>query len=130
MENIVSLLGVVSSPWQSVLECVRKECNDFGMAIFDAVGYEGFFDGYACLTVPDKFRETWLNSHYGDLLRRVFAQVLGSEFKDYRVRLQAPSESVPEMKLDSIPQRIPRPRMTKVLMMFEPSTLVMAKSVE
>ena len=64
MENIVSLLGVVSSPWQSVLECVRKECNDFGMAIFDAVGYEGFFDGYACLTVPDKFRETWLNSHY------------------------------------------------------------------
>ena len=108
MENIVSLLGVVSSPWQSVLECVRKECNDFGMAFFDAVGYEGFFDGYACLTVPDKFRETWLNSHYGDLLRRVFAQVLGSEFKDYRVRLQAPSESVPEMKLDSIPQRIPR----------------------
>jgi chromosomal replication initiator protein len=108
VENIVSLLDVVSSPWQSVLKCVRSECNDFGMAIFDAVSYEGFFDGYACLTVPDKFRETWLDSHYGDLLRRVFSKVLGPEFKDYRIRLLAPSEKVPEIKLTPAPKRAHR----------------------
>ena len=55
MENIVSLLDVVSSPWLSVLKCVRSECNDFGMAIFDAVSYEGFFDGYAYM--PDGSRQ-------------------------------------------------------------------------
>lgn len=98
MENIVSLLDVVASPWQMVLKCVRAECNDFGMAIFDAVGYEGFSDGIVNLTVPDTFRETWLNSHYGDLLRRAFGEVLGPEFKDYRIRLLAPSNPVPEMK--------------------------------
>lgn len=116
MDNTVSLLDLVESPWLSVLKCVRAECNDFGMAIFDAVGYEGFFDGYACLTVPDRFRETWLNSHYGDLLRKSFAQVLGSEFIDYRIRLLAPSAPVPEMKLTpSIPQvvRTPRPVVKK-----------------
>ena len=98
----------MSSPWQSVLKCVRAECNDFGMAIFDAVGYEGFVDGYACLTVPDTFRETWLNSHYGTLLRKVFTKVLGPEFKDYKIRLLAPSESVPEIKLAPIPRKVAR----------------------
>ncbi len=100
MENIVSLLDVVSSPWQSVLKCIRSQCNDFGLAILDAVGYEGFFDGYACLTVPDTFRETWLNSHYGELLRKAFAQVLGSEFVDYKVRLLTPSERTPEKPVE------------------------------
>ncbi|MCQ2062757.1 MAG: DnaA/Hda family protein [Fibrobacter sp.] len=92
MENIVSLSDVVVSPWQSVLEQVRQVCNNFGAVFFDAVGYEGFSDGYANLTVPDKFRETWLNSHYGDLLRKLFSQVLGSDFIDYKIRLLEPSE--------------------------------------
>lgn len=101
MENTVIVLDVKETPWQSVLACARSECNDFGMAILDAVGYEGFFDGYAHLTVPDKFRETWLNSHYGDLLRTSFAKVLGSSFIDYRIRLLAPSEPIPEIKLSN-----------------------------
>lgn len=109
MDNSVIVLNVEESPWQSVLKCARAECNDFGMAILDAVGYEGFFDGYAHLTVPDKFRETWLNSHYGDLLRKSFAKVLGSEFKDYRIRLLAPSEPVPEIKLSANVPPVSRP---------------------
>lgn len=104
MENLVALLDVVSSPWQSVLDSVRSECNDFGAAFFDAVGYEGFFDGYALLTVPDSFREGWLNRHYGELLRKHFSQVLGSDFIDYKVRLLAPSEAVPEIKLTATPE--------------------------
>lgn len=118
VENTISLLDVVASPWQSVLKAVRAECNDFGMAIFDAVGYEGFFDGYACLTVPDSFRETWLNSHYGDLLRRAFSQVIGSDFVDYKIRLLAPSAAVPEMKLGPsapAPVRMARPAVKKVI---------------
>lgn len=114
VENIVSLLDVVSSPWQSVLKSIRSECNDFNLAILDAVGYEGFFDGYACLTVPDSFRETWLNSHFGDLLRKAFAQVLGSEFKDYKIRLLTPSEKVPQMELSPAPHPVPRAVRTPV----------------
>lgn len=106
--NTVSLLDDVASPWESVLRVIRAECNDWGLAILDAIGYEGFFDGYACLTAPDKFRETWLNSHYGELLRKTFVQVLGSSFKDYRVRLLTASEPASEMKLGAacIPQMV------------------------
>lgn len=117
VENIVALLDVVASPWQTVRDMVCAECNNFGTAIFDAVGYEGFFDGYACLTVPDSFRATWLDSHYKDLLRKHFAQVLGPDFKDYKVRLLAPSEAVPEIKLTpTLPPvvRTPRPVAKKV----------------
>lgn len=111
MENVVSILSVMQSPWPVVLERIRMGCNDFGLAFFDAVGYEGFFDGYACLTVPDKFRETWLNSHYGSLLRKTFSEVIGSDFIDYRVRLLSPSEEVPEIKLT--PSRPVRPAAVK-----------------
>lgn len=99
MENTVSLLDISSSPWLRVLEYVRSKCNEFGVAFLDAVGFDGVQDGYAQLTVPDKFRATWLDSHYGDLFRKAFQAVLGSEFVDYTIRLLAPSMSVPEMKL-------------------------------
>jgi chromosomal replication initiator protein len=84
-----------------VMEYMRSQCNDFGMAILDAVGFEGIDDGIAYLTVPDQFRETWLNSHYGELLRKAFASVVGSSFVDYRVRQIAQSAAVPEMKLSA-----------------------------
>lgn len=99
VENTVSLLDISSSPWLRVLEFVQTKCNDFGLAMLDAVGFEGVEDGFAKLTVPDQFRATWLDSHYGDLIRKAFKTVLGSEFKDYVVRLLAPSKAVPEMKL-------------------------------
>lgn len=99
MENTISLLDISSSPWLRVLEYVRSKCNEFGAAFLDAVGFEGVQDGYAQLTVPDTFRATWLDSHYGDLFRKAFSAVLGSEFVDYTIRLLAPSAAVPEMKL-------------------------------
>lgn len=98
MENIVSISEVVSSPWQSVLERIREVCNEFGAVFFDAVGYEGYSDGYVNLTVPDNFRETWLNSHYGDLLRKIFTQVLGADFVDYKIRLLTPLEIASKTK--------------------------------
>lgn len=100
MDNTVSLLDVVSSPWERVLDLVHAECSDyFGSVILDALGYEGLMDGYALLTVPDELRENWVNSHYGELLRKSFASVFGDEFVDYRIRQIAPSEPIPEMKL-------------------------------
>ena len=99
MENTIALLDLSSSPWLRVLEYVRSKCNEFGVAFLDAVGFEGVQDGYAQLTVPDTFRATWLDSHYGDLFRKAFSAVLGSEFVDYTIRLLAPSKAVPEMKL-------------------------------
>ncbi len=102
MSNTVSLLDVVSSPWQSVLELVRSECNDyFGVTIFDAVGFEGLQDGYALLTVPDELRENWINAHYGDILRKSFSSVYGSSFIDFRIRRGSVSGAVPEMKLST-----------------------------
>lgn len=56
-------------------------------------------DGYALLTVPDELREGWINAHYGDILRKSFSSVYGSQFIDYRIRQIAPSEPVPEMRL-------------------------------
>lgn len=100
--NTVSLIDVVSSPWQSVQELVRNQCNDyFGLTILDAVGFEGLVDGYAFLTVPDELRENWVNAHYGDILRKAFSSVYGSQFLDYRIKQIAPSEPVPEMKLSN-----------------------------
>jgi len=109
VDNTVFLLDENRSPWDRILELVRKECNDFGAAIFDAVGFEGFFDGCVCLTVPDAFRETWLNSHYGSLLRKTCAAVYGSDFVDYKVRILEPvlKEATPKVSL-SVPQEVGR----------------------
>lgn len=83
------------------MSLVRAECNDyFGLTILDAVGFEGFCDGYALLTVPDELRQNWVNGHYGAILRKAFASVYGSEFKDYKIRQIAQSE-IPEMKLST-----------------------------
>lgn len=117
VENIVSLLINPVSPWHSVREKICAECNDFGTAILDAIGYEGFEAGYVLLTAPDTFRETWLNSHYGNLLRKYFAQELGSAFIDYKVRILEPSQTIPEIKLTPpMPPviRTPRPVAKKV----------------
>lgn len=99
VESNVVLLNLSQSPWQSVLDYIRSQCNDFGFAMFDAVGFEGIQDGVACLTVPDQFRETWLNSHYGDLLRKAFSAVVGSSFVDYKIRQIAASARVPELRI-------------------------------
>lgn len=102
VSNTVALLDFGSSPWQSILERVSAECNDyFGVTIFDAVCFEGFRDGYVLLTVPDELRGNWVTTHYGDILRKACASVYGSSFVDFRIRLVAPSESVPEMKLST-----------------------------
>ena len=79
----------------------KGEFNAFGMQFFETIEFEGMNDGIAWLSVPDKFRETWLNSHYGELLREAFASVVGSSFVDYRVRLREMSAPVPEMKLSN-----------------------------
>ena len=79
----------------------KGEFNAFGMQFFETIEFEGMNDGIAWLSVPDKFRETWLNSHYVELLREAFASVVGSSFVDYRVRLREVSEPVPEMKLSN-----------------------------
>ena len=100
MDNTVSLLDIAETPWQQVLDRVRSECKDFfGAVILDALGFEGMCNGYALLTVPDELRENWVNAHYGDLLRKSFATVFGSEFVDYRIRQIAPSDPIPEIRL-------------------------------
>lgn len=102
MSNTVSLLDLVSAPWESVLEQVRSECNDyFGITIFDAVRFDGFNGGFVDLIVPDELRGNWISTHYGDILRKACASVYGSAFVDFRIRLAAPSASVPEMKLST-----------------------------
>ena len=99
MDNIAYLLDENSSPWARALALVREECSGFGAAFFDAVGFDGFSEGFVCLTVPDHFRETWLNSHYGALLRKTFASVYGSDFVDYKVRV------LDEGSVESAPQK-------------------------
>ncbi len=122
MDNTVSLLDVVSSPWQKVLDLVHAECSDyFGTVILDALGFEGVYDGYALLTVPDELRENWVNSHYGDLLRKSFASVYGAEFIDYRIRQIAPSEPIPEMKL-SVPEVVRAAARVKPVVAKRPKT--------
>ncbi len=107
MDNIAYLLDENGSPWARALALVREECSDFGAAFFDAVGYDGFFEGYVCLTVPDTFRETWLNSHYGALLRKTFASVYGSDFVDYKVRVldEKPAQPVVQ-KYSQVPREV------------------------
>lgn len=114
MSNTVSIFDVVESPWQSVLELVRQECNDFfGDAIIDTVNFEGMSDGYALLTVPDELRENWVKVHYGDLLRKAFKTVLGTNFKDYRIRQVAHSAPVPEIQI-AAPMAPPIPAVSRV----------------
>ena len=103
MDNTIALLNLSTSPWQSVKDYMlsQGEFSSFGMLFLETIEFEGMSGGIAWLSVPDKFRETWLNSHYGDLLRKAFSSVLGSAFEDYKVRLRAVSEPVPEMKFPS-----------------------------
>lgn len=116
MSNTVSIFDVVESPWQSVLELVHRECNDyFGLTILDTVGFEGISDGYALLTVPDELRENWVNAHYGDILRKAFKSVFGTEFTDYRIRRIAQAEPVPEMRFTAPVPPIPVVRQKRVV---------------
>jgi len=118
VSNTVSIFDVVDSPWQSVLELVRHECNDyFGLAMLDTVGFEGVENGYALLTVPDELRENWVNVHYGDILRKGFKAVFGTNFVDYRIRQIAPAPApVPEMRFTAPVPPVPAvPRAKKVV---------------
>ena len=109
MDNIAYLLDENGSPWARALALVREECSEFGAAFFDAVGFDGFFEGYVCLTVPDSFRETWLNSHYGALLRKTFASVYGNDFVDYKVRVLGDnSVKSPSKEASRIPKDVER----------------------
>ena len=110
MDNIAYLLDENSSPWARAMALVREECSEFGAAFFDAVGFDGFCEGYVCLTVPDSFRETWLNSHYGALLRKTFASVYGSDFVDYKVRVlnEATADAAPSVTAVQISKEVER----------------------
>ncbi|MCF0215303.1 MAG: ATP-binding protein [Fibrobacteraceae bacterium] len=117
MENNVVLLDDVASPWTRVLEYIREKCNDFGLAILDAIGFDGIHEGYANLVAPDEFRATWLNSHYGDLLRGAFSAVVGSSFVDYRITLAKEKAVVrladPKIRVVAKPETpsVPRPKL-------------------
>lgn len=103
------MLDENGSPWARAMALVREECSGFGAAFFDAVGFDGFFDGYVCLTVPDSFRETWLNSHYGSLLRKTFVSVYGSDFVDYKVRVLGDKSVQPVVqKVSNVPKDVER----------------------
>ena len=110
MDNIAYLLDENGSPWARAMALVREECSEFGAAFFDAVGFDGFCEGYVCLTVPDSFRETWLNSHYGALLRKTFAFVYGSDFVDYKVRVlnEAPADAASSATAVQISKEVER----------------------
>ena len=108
MTNTVALLNSDSSVWQLVLDRVRVECKDyFGLEILDMVGYEGFFDGYAQVTVPDDFRRDWVNTHYADVLRKAFSEVLGESFVDFKISIAAPEKNVQVMSTPVAPKFIP-----------------------
>ncbi|MCF0222805.1 MAG: AAA family ATPase [Fibrobacter sp.] len=111
MTNTVALSDIVLTPWNSVLELVRSECDDyFGATILDTVEFEGFEGGFAYLIVPDELRENWVNTHYGSILRKACGAVFGAEFVDYKIR-QAERKKVPEINLSaSVPMR---PRVAK-----------------
>ena len=109
MDNIAYLLDEKASPWARALALVREECSEFGAAFFDAVGFEGFFEGCVCLTVPDSFRATWLNSHYGALLRKTFTAVYGSDFVDYKVRVLDEKAAQPALqKVSQVSKEVER----------------------
>ena len=106
--------------WQRVLDLLREECNDyFGLTILDAADYEGFFDGYVQIAVPDELRENWIRSHYGDILNKALSQVLGSEYVGFRIRIVAPEKQVVTPKaapvFPVIPRAVQKPQPKKVI---------------
>ena len=108
MTNSVALLNSVSSVWQSVLDHAYVKCNDYlGLEILDMVRYEGVFDGYAQITVPDEFRRDWVNSHYADVLRSAFTEVLGNSFVDFKISIAAAEKNVQVMSTPAAPKLPP-----------------------
>ena len=108
MTNSVALLNSESSVWQLVLDRAHIECNDYlGLEILDMVGYEGFFDGYAQITVPDEFRRDWVNAHYAGVLRTAFSEVLGESFVDFKISIAASEKSVQVMSTPAAPKLPP-----------------------
>ena len=108
MTNSVALLNSESSVWQLVLDRAHIKCNDYlGLEILDMLGYEGFFDGYAQITVPDEFRRDWVNAHYADVLRTAFSEVLGESFVDFKISIAATEKSVQVMSTPAAPKLPP-----------------------
>ena len=125
MTNTVSLVEPTARlqtvpVWQRVLDLLREECNDyFGLTILDAADYEGFFDGYVQIAVPDELRENWIRSHYGDILNKALSQVLGSEYVGYRIRIVEPEKLALTPKaapvIPVIPRAVQKPQPKKVI---------------
>lgn len=106
--------------WQRVLDLLREECNDyFGLTILDAADYEGFFGGYVQIAVPDELRENWIRAHYGDILNKALAQVLGSEYVGYRIRIVEPEKQALTPKaapvFPVVPRVVQKPQLKKVI---------------
>ena len=116
MTNSVALLNSETSVWQLVLDRAHIKCNDYlGLEILDMVGYEGFFDGYAQITVPDEFRRDWVNAHYADVLRTAFSEVLGESFVDFKISIAASEKNVQVMSTPAAPKLPPvRPALARV----------------
>ena len=61
------------------------------------------------LTVPDELRENWIKSHYGSILNKAFASVLGSGYLDYSIRIVEPEKTLLEKNAAPVAPLIPRP---------------------
>lgn len=105
MTNSVALLNSESSVWQLTLDRLRLECNDyFGLTILDTVKYEGVFDGFVQLSVPDELRENWVKAHYADIMRKAFSEVLGESFVDFKISIAAAEKNVQVMATPAAPK--------------------------
>ena len=68
MENLFYLVDQVNV-WQSLLEILEKESNrSLDIAFLEAFQFAGIEGSFVKLIAPDKFRQTWMESHYKTLV--------------------------------------------------------------
>lgn len=75
VENLFYLVDQVNV-WQNLLEILEKESNGtIDISFLDAFQFAGIEGSFVKLIAPDKFRQTWLESHYKGLVETTLRKI-------------------------------------------------------
>lgn len=107
MENVIYLVDQVNV-WQNLLGLLEKESNNsLEIAFLEAFQFDGIENFFVKLVAPDQFRQTWLESHYKNLVEKTL-QKIDSNILGYKVRLADVRKKAEIPQLNLLPVSLPK----------------------
>ena len=103
VENLFYLVDQVNV-WQSLLEILEKESNrSLDIAFLEAFQFAGIEGSFVKLIAPDKFRQTWMESHYKTLVETTLRNI-DPALTGYQVCIanESQKKEIPQLNLQPV----------------------------